>query len=171
MDSDAKKIVLYFIGIVCIMPILIAAVRFLPFAMHGLSHTPRPAITYGEFPFRLEYEINGEIVVVEDTVICEFDGFEVNAQGKYRKWKQCLASGESNVVLLVIDATKRICYPVRDAAYYMGDRKGSFVEPPIAYVSDGMKEHAIYPHEELFITFGIRLISWEFSPPIVNTFK
>ena len=50
-----------------------------------------PEIRYGEFPFRLEYEINGERFVIEDTVICEFDGIGWNeAQGKFRKWKDYL---------------------------------------------------------------------------------
>ncbi|MFA8307240.1 YdgA family protein, partial [Paenibacillus alvei] len=33
---------------------------------------PRPEITYGEFPFKLVYEINGERKVIQDTVICEY---------------------------------------------------------------------------------------------------
>jgi len=35
---------------------------------------PEPEITYGEFPFRLEYEIDGERFVIEDVVIVEFMG-------------------------------------------------------------------------------------------------
>ena len=54
---------------------------------------PRPEITYSEFPFRIEYEINGELVVIEDAVICEFDGFQPNWSGgdKTRKWKVSFA--------------------------------------------------------------------------------
>ena len=36
---------------------------------------PLPEITYGEFPFRLEYELNEKLHVIEDTLIVEFDGF------------------------------------------------------------------------------------------------
>ncbi|WP_350339123.1 hypothetical protein [Paenibacillus polymyxa] len=35
----------------------------------------RPEITYGKFPFRLEYEINGQRKVIQDTLICEYDGW------------------------------------------------------------------------------------------------
>ena len=59
------------------------------------SNPPLPEIKYGEFPFRLEYEINGQRVVVEDTIVCEFDGIGWNGTmgEKYRKWKTYLASG------------------------------------------------------------------------------
>lgn len=30
---------------------------------------PRPAITRGEFDFRLEYEVDGERIVIEDTIV------------------------------------------------------------------------------------------------------
>ncbi|MGC3014791.1 hypothetical protein ACPTH2_17305, partial [Enterococcus faecium] len=35
---------------------------------------PLPEITYGEFPFSLEYEIDEERILIEDTVIAEFIG-------------------------------------------------------------------------------------------------
>lgn len=71
----------------------------LPWAMIALGmlispNPPRPEITYGEFPFSLEYEINGHRKVIEDTLIGEYDGIGMNEGiGKYRKWKWRLASG------------------------------------------------------------------------------
>jgi len=59
-----------------------------------LPNPPKPGITYSEFPFRLVYEINGERKVIEDTLICEYDGIGMDeGRGKYRKWKEHLASG------------------------------------------------------------------------------
>ena len=62
---------------------------------------PPPDIQYGEFPFKLTYELNGEIKVVEDTIICEFVGF-VNrgTAGKARRWKTTLKSGNEQLTLL-----------------------------------------------------------------------
>ena len=37
-----------------------------------------PQITEGEFPFVLEYEINGERHIIEDTVVCKFDGYDLS---------------------------------------------------------------------------------------------
>ncbi len=49
----------------------------------------------GEFPFCLEYEIKGKRSVIQDTLICEYDGIGINeGQGKYREWKEHLASGK-----------------------------------------------------------------------------
>ena len=47
---------------------------------------PKPEIKYGEFDFKLVYEIDGEMQTIEDTVICEFDGFNFDeANGKTRR--------------------------------------------------------------------------------------
>lgn len=92
-------------GAIC-MIILIAAlyIAFVFFAAFGgftfLIPVPKPEITYGEFPFRLTYELNGEIKVIEDAIVCEFDGFKATGEnGKYRQWKSYLKSGSSNAVL------------------------------------------------------------------------
>lgn len=47
---------------------------FLAFGAVLMPNPPSPKFTYGEFPFVLEYAINGERFVVEDTVICKYDG-------------------------------------------------------------------------------------------------
>lgn len=87
-----------------------------------LPNPPKPEIIYGEFPFRLVYEINGERKVIEDTLICEYDGIGMDeGRGKYRKWKEHLASGNQEIMLLKIDNTKEIYYNPGPADYYMGD--------------------------------------------------
>ena len=60
----------------------------------GLALLPRtqPEITYGEFPVRLTYELNGEIRTVQDVAICEFDGYKVSIEDESRKWKVTLKS-------------------------------------------------------------------------------
>ena len=68
------------IGIVLLSVIILVGAFYL-FVLSGAifmfnSNPPAPEITYGEFPIKVTCEINGEIKVIEDTVICEFDGFE-----------------------------------------------------------------------------------------------
>ncbi len=87
---------------------------------------PLPEITYGEFPFRLEYELNEELHVIEDTLIVEFDGFGMNEGiGRYSRWTSRLASGEDLVLLLEVSDNKQIFY-FPGPANYMGDRLNGY---------------------------------------------
>ena len=55
---------------------------------------PTPKNTYGEFPFHLVYEIDGEQFTVDDVLVCEFVGRGADeASGKYLKWDMRLLSG------------------------------------------------------------------------------
>ena len=137
---------------------------------------PRPEITYGEFPFRVEYEINGELIVVEDTIICEFDGFNVSwgGDGKTRKWKASFASGRKTLFKqsadLLVDDANHIYFALGSAAYYMGEWNFNSTLRVYQLRGNGKMDVKI-PPDELFNTYNIRVISYEFSPPIVNSFK
>ena len=94
--------------------------------MFFLPNPPKPEIKQAEFPFRLEYEIEGETKIVEDVLICKFSGFASNeAEGKYRTWKSYFKSGNTRITLLRSDEME-IYYkpnlnPQIAGAYYMGD--------------------------------------------------
>lgn len=141
---------------------------------------PKPKITYWEFPFKLEYKINEEHKVVEDTLICEFDGFKMNeGLGKYRKWKSLLKSGNKKIILLQINDTDYLYYDPGYAGYYLGDSNNanaisyeeyfpnaSRLERDGNFTSDG-----IIMADELLNKYNITLISWQPSEPIVNEFE
>ena len=57
--------------LVCIIGVLILASPWILIFIGGwLSpNPPAPEITYGEFPFRLEYRIEDEVYVVEDVIV------------------------------------------------------------------------------------------------------
>lgn len=68
------------------------------FGLAILPNPPKPEISYGEFPFQLTYELDGEIRTIKDVAICEFDGYGQRSEaGQSRKWKIHLKSemGES----------------------------------------------------------------------------
>ena len=143
---------------------------------------PRPEITYGEFPFRIEYEINRELVIIEDSAICEFDGFQVNWGGgdKTRKWKVSFASGRKsqlskNHAYLLIDEANQIYIALGYGEYYMGDDNytGGLLHPTYKAIKRFGNDWQLIKIEpyELLNTYGIKIISYEFSPPIVNSFK
>lgn len=144
-----------------------------------LPSPPRPEVTYGEFPFRLEYEINGKRKVIQDTLICEYDGIGVDeGRGKYREWKERLASGNHNIMLLKVNDTKEIYYYPGSAKYYMGDMKEGVTYtqsfPNARYFekyTDGSTRDGIILADELLTKYNIKLISWEYTPPIKNNFS
>jgi hypothetical protein len=141
------------------------------------SDPPKPKVTYAEFPVRLEYEVNGQKKVATDTVICEYDGVGWNeGQGKYRKWKQRLASGNEEVLLEMIDESTGIYFPPETADYYMDDLEdyvvsGGLFPDALLYKIDGdPDDFSIIRADELLKKYKIKLIKWEDSPPIKNSF-
>ena len=155
---------------------IIATIMSGPNIMAWLSsNPPAPEITYGEFPFRIEYELHGERLVIEDTVICEFDGFKVSGTTKRRAWKTnfMIGSGEGSALVLQKFGNTTVYCCVRNPEYYMGDRESeyTYTQPFFAYKERGDLLIRSISTEELLDVFGIKLISWQFSDPIVNTFK
>jgi len=63
---------------------------------------PEIATKKAEFPFSLVFEINGERKIIEDTLICEYDGTESNAgiMMRYPVWRIRYASGQNGIILL-----------------------------------------------------------------------
>lgn len=184
------KILLLIIGFglvgIIIYPLLILAYMFL--GTFFLPNPPEPKIKYGEFPFKLEYKINGERKLIEDTLICKYDGIDMIGVGeKRRKWKSYLKNGSKKIILLQINDTDYIYYNPGSPEYYMGDEyiytgcmgdsrnKNSYYEKFtdasfFKKYEDGQAE-GIIRAEELIEKYDIELISWEPSPPIINEFN
>ncbi|REK66644.1 MAG: hypothetical protein C6P35_08245 [Cohnella sp.] len=151
---------------------------FLYIGVKTQPNPPHPAITYGEFPFRLEYEINGRRMVINDTLICEYDGVGVDeGQGKYRKWKQRLASGKERVTLLKVDDTTEIYYNPGSPRYYMGDLgesvyfKHNFPDASIIKKDGRFTTDSVIRADLLQKEYNIRLIRWDYTQPIKNSFS
>lgn len=154
----------------------------LPWLLIGLGglledDPPVPQVKYAEFPVRLEYEVNGQKKVATDTVICEYDGVGWNeGQGKHRKWKQRLASGNERLLLLKIDDSTGIYFSTRSAEYYMNDLKdyvigGGLFPDALLYQKQGTpNDFSIISADELLEKYKIKLTKLEDSPPIKNSF-
>lgn len=135
-----------------------------------------PTITYAEFPFTLVYELDGEEITVNDTVICEYAGNVWDATGRYRIWDLYYMSG--NVVILKnISEGEYIALSTgRTASYYMGDTESPTFSSGEAcgyyrgpYADTGIRESYVTDNE-LYEEYGVRIISFEIAPPIENTF-
>ena len=141
--------------------------------------TPTPAkpeITYGEFPFELVYEVDGEIITVNDVYICKYDGIGANeGTGKYRMWEGYIESSEEEAVILVEDHDRKIYCFVGDAEYYMNDERYPEQTPltPRVYDVDKIQDATIDFHttNEILEYYNIKIVSWKFSEPIKNSFK
>lgn len=159
----------------------------------GISISPNPAkpdVLYGEFPFTLTYELDGQIQVIEDVIVCEFDGFiNRGTAGKARKWHTTLKSGNEQLTLLDLRSSKvenelkqtvlELYFYYGTGAYYMGDTENRLARDAqnfdwIDYkyqTKDGKIGSSGYKADEAFEKYKIRLISWECAPPIENTFQ
>ncbi len=146
---------------------------------------PEPEIKYGEFPFCITYEVNGEIRTKEDVVICEYDGIENRGTaGKYRKWKARLKSGEKRVTLLQGEKNN-VLYEITigygQPEYYMGD-----YNQDKAYYENSMQDDryigliqwdkdaqkgCVITKEQALKDYCIKILDMEFAEPINNSFK
>ena len=163
-----------------ILLILVAAYYTLPWMAINLvvmfgPKPPIPEIKYGEFPFRLVYEIDGEQKIVEDVIVCEYDGIGMNeGSGKYIKWKSYLKSNrKEEIVLLSLGIGKKIIYPAGNPRYYMGDLGENRAYNPLFpnAIMTRLNGAGLIDSNELQEMYNIKLISLEESPPIENTFK
>ena len=175
--------ILSFILLVASLPVLLFGltdgIECYKLLYKGLSVTnpPKPKVTYGEFPFTLVYEINGEEKIIEDTLICKYDGVQWVGDFVYatRSWKESFKSGNKRIELLQIDETTVIYYPARNvASYYMGETTSGAIRysenAGIADPRDAYGYDWSISAEELLNNYNIRIISWEIAPPITNSF-
>jgi len=87
-----------------------------------------------------------------------------------RAWKSRFAKGDQGNFLLIatVNETQLYCN-VGHAGYYMGEG-GSYhsdTRPPGIFTKYG----PVLTPQESFDKYGIKIVYWEFSPPIVNSFK
>jgi len=196
------------LGIGILIFLVLVATQFPPLWSLMSARAPRPEITYGEFAFRLEYEINGEAIVIEDSVIVEYGGTSWDAGiGNHNVWNSRLASGGPEIIELYRSDTTvvfiRILGILR-GGYLLGSdsdtiQDDSYIELPSVirlnlneelltsqqererdtFFSDTVEPNWRFfigtgfqiEEKELLDTYGIRLISFEYDPPIINSFR
>jgi len=159
-----------------------------------LARSPaKPAVTYGEFPFELTYEMDGKVITVKDTFVCEYAGVDAyDAQGKSRKWNGYIkGTGESYIELCKAGDGMCVAY-LGEARYYMGDwdvrstdtgTSEDLMDNNPDYLLNGVDPENYDPlriskvsasWEALEIALeehGFQVLQWEFTEPICNTFE
>jgi len=178
-------------AVLIVIAAILASTLLLLFIVSGafsilMPNPPRPEITYGEFPIRVIFELDGEIQTIDDTVIAEFVGFQsLGTAGRYRVWTSRLKSGNERLVLLRVEnqeysfvITTRYGLP----EYYMGDFYLQSREQRemamnnrryLGYIrwEDGemTANHSIRA-DEAWERYNLRIIEVQHSPPIENRF-
>jgi len=157
-------------GMVVLIPVLFAALIATVMSLPSIFSTnpPMPEITYGEFPFRIVYEIDGAEMVVEDVLIAEFAGTRyAGSRVRARQWSGRLQNmelynidGFIRVPLYEVSATIDVTATLPIAGHLMGS------SPPL----DG-REIPVINFPRYFDEDRFRLISFEMAPPIENTFR
>ena len=145
-----------------------------------IPNPPKPEITYGEFPFEIVYEIDGEIFTIQDVYVCEYDGVSLDSDGsgKHRNWNGYIKStGESKPVLLKDENITLACY-IRSPGYYMNDPYETddvLVSPYIFYIISpndyGGTSTGVMDIDSFLDKYKLKLVSWKLSTPIKNSFK
>lgn len=173
------KIVAITVGIILVIFFVVFSFVALPWTLIYVGgwfspNPPQPEITYGEFPFKLVYEMKDETIVVEDTYICEYDGIGWNeGSGKQRKWKGYVKStGDEGVLIAQDENCKIYCY-IGSAQYYMGDENQTQESPSPVFVKISVDENITNEQlllEDALSSYGIQPVELVTTEPIENQF-
>ena len=161
-----------------------------------VRYEDEPTITEGEFPFVFEYEIDGKRFLIEDTVVCEYRGYDDTNPFPFtthpRSWHEFLKSGEEEKRLLLelednsesvlvegrINVESYVDFHYGFGGYYLGDPNCLNEGPCIRYVEYYKTSEKVthrkpteLTNEQLEKYFGIKIIRFEFSNPIENKFE
>ena len=149
-----------------------------------------PVVTEGEFPIYLEYEMNGERYVIEDVVVCNFKKIDTtsirpsrwySASLKYKSKRTIISFEENTESKLTkgrINEESSVLLCIGDGGYYLGDPdekdRGPYIGYHEVYKTEPKVTHnriTKLTNEQLEEIFGIKIIKFEFSEPIENTFE
>ena len=171
-----KKALIAFLVVLSI-PVIFVTIVSLPWLLMLVCsvfepNPPVPEITSGEFPFCLEYRIGDETFIVEDVVMCEYDGIGFGDNGKFLKWKKWVASTGEEDLLLLTEENKKIFCTVGKADYYMGKTQEKELPKPKIYMEKQENSITISSADPAELAkYDIEIIDYEFSQPIENQFK
>jgi hypothetical protein len=189
VSVSAKNIIVSIIILLSLLAILIPTLLLVFMDLIKTPAPPLPEIKYGEFPFRIEYEIDGGRHVIEDTLIAEFVRSSEGSATSIRRrvWNSRLESGNELRTYVLIEMTNvRITFHPGFAEYYMGDPHRGNVEtqnssrsfqPQIVIRTidengrPNVENILLEDAQSILVEYGVLLISWEFAKPIENSFR
>ena len=180
-----------------VIPVVLTGILAIPWMIFGIGtmivpNPSRPTLTEGRFPFIVEYSILGEPQVLEGVFIAEFDGFTRSGTDRLRVWKGWIEGTDSSLLHIPIDDYRRLNINLGTARFYMGDGDRGMIFPNFSVTlfrtaisnRDLSKMNtanilAIYHTTQstvnftnrldiLYEEYGIQILRYEFSEPILN---
>ena len=157
--------------------IIAAIISF--FCMLGYIGTPTtPVVKEGEFDFALTYEIDGEIKTIEGTYVCKFEKVEYFLDGINRKWTGYIKGHEHSDMYALKTTDEGIIKvnPDLSPEFFMSDphyksgENTDFPKPePYLYIvaEESENEYLLNRYEG----DDVKIISFEYDPPIENKYK
>ena len=138
---------------------------------------PRPEIKEGEFNFSVTYELHGEITTLTGVYVCEFEGIDwVLDGGYYRDWSGHIKDEAFEEFITLETATDggivELCL-FFDPGHFMGDNYWNGDEPFTPQMSIRIYNEGLsFENDQELIAevYGAKIISYEYDPPIENTF-
>ena len=176
--------------------VLVISLSFLVYAIFTIlapffeffSYTPieelEPKIVYSEFDIKIVYSVDGDVKVIEDTLICEYKGIErltftfkfMTGVDSIRIWDMRLASGNEDRRLILYQNDEYIIdYSLGVEEYFMGDPQMAgepsfrvfFLKP------SGEVDYSLcyLPDEvDALREYGVEILECVLPEPVENTF-
>ena len=142
-----------------------------------MKKIPNPEIKSAEFQFKIEYELHGDLIIIEDVLICEYKGIAWNASvGRHRVYDKYLKSAKkaSDIMLCELENGLKLYYDTGYPAFYMGETKKEKDEL-FNFVYSAKNDHPTtsrkFYNNKSYEDFGIKLINWTIDAPIENKFE
>ena len=158
------------------LPSIILAVAILAIVVYSFisSIAFKPAVTEGEFPFSITYELDGERFTIEDVYKVNYVRNDGYADTKSRVYVGETGDSGENKTLYTLkkDENTRVeLWTHFYADYLMGDPEYDYFddeafEPKIYYYDSQETE---YHDEETLAAQGVKLISFTYPTPIENS--
>ena len=129
----------------------------------------KPAITAGEFPFSVTYELDGETVTIRDVYKVRYDG---NVRTSRVYVGEIGDTGVDNTIYTLKQepkSSRRIELHTRFYTdYLMGDADYDYLDAfePWLYYYDADEQE--YSDEETLLAQGVKLVGFEYPTPIEN---
>ena len=156
---------------------LILVTMVLPLYSGCVARLPVPEIKEGRFNISVTYEIDGEIKTYTGVYVCEFDGIHVSVYGAGRDWEGELVGEEERDIAIQTNVDGVIYINLGlNPEYFMNDPDAILYDEPkpnlfMIYHDDDPDFISVTDEEDVIASYGVRLISYDYDPPIENTFK
>lgn len=169
-----KVIIILIIGfiVICALPYLyfIGVILYSMF----IDVPAKPNVKHGEFPFELIYEYKGKQYALNDTIVCDYEGYSWSLDGGNSRDWICEFSKDNEYGQYYIDKENEptLYIEVPQAPdYYMGDKEFSKEDayPLIMYIDEATGTY--YQEKDKVDVVGIKIIDWKPSKPLKNNIK